>query len=170
MALFKDVIQVRVSKRVLWVDADAYPLHNIASARRIETRRQWWKAIEQFLKQAVPLAIAFAVLGVVPHDGRYRDDIALVQGGLAIAFLAVLGLLLRRLLRRKVYALVIDTSGASSTPLFSRDENVIIDLIERITDAIDNPAAEFRMTVDKLHIGDKVTQYGDHNTGKKATA
>ncbi|MFF3074295.1 hypothetical protein [Kitasatospora sp. NPDC057936] len=44
MALFKDVIQVRVSKPVPWVDADAYPLHNIAGARRIETRRQWWKA------------------------------------------------------------------------------------------------------------------------------
>jgi hypothetical protein len=170
VALFRDVIKVRVSKRVLWVDADAYPLHNIASARRVETKRRWWKAIEQFLKQAVPLAIAFAVLGVVPHDGRYRDGIALVQAGLAVAFLAVLGLLLRRLLRRKVYALVIDTSGASSTPLFSRDEDVIIDLIERITDAINNPEAEFQVLVDQRHIGDRITQYGDHNTGKKATA
>jgi hypothetical protein len=66
-----------------------------------------------------------------------------------------------------VYKLVIETSNSATTAVVSHDARQIGNLIQMIMEAIDNPQAEFALQVENVHIGDKITQYGDHNTGKR---
>jgi hypothetical protein len=43
---------------------------------------------------------------------------------------------------------------------------MVTDLAFRITDAINNPAAEFQMRVENVHVGDNVNTYGEYSVGK----
>jgi hypothetical protein len=64
------------------------------------------------------------------------------------------------------HELVIETAAGSHRGLVSNSRNVVHDLAFRITDAINNPLAEFQMRVENFQVGDNVTMFGDHNIGK----
>lgn len=171
MARRSSVIDVRVSRRVLWVGGDAYPLHNIARARRFQLlppKRA--RVIIRFSRQVIGLLVADAVLGSLLGRGANQETIKDVIGLVALAFFAVsLYQLVKRLQMRTVYQLVIETSSSSNTAVVSHDAQQVGNLIQLIMEAIDNPLAEFALQVENIHIGDQINQYGDHNTGKKVS-
>ncbi|MBD0693610.1 DUF6232 family protein [Streptomyces sp. CBMA123] len=164
----RNVIDVRVSRRVLWIGGDAYPLQHIARARQLV----WWppkrsRTIIRFVRQVVGLLFAVSFLSAVTHNAADKIQAALPAVLLLIGFLFLLYRLVTRLRLKALYKLVIETSNAATTAVVSHNEWQITNLIQMIMEAIDNPQAEFAFQVENLHVGDKITQYGDHNTGKR---
>ncbi|WP_037901310.1 DUF6232 family protein [Streptomyces sp. NRRL S-350] len=165
----RNVITVSVSRRVLWVGGDAYPLQHIARARQLvwwPPKRSW--TIIRFVRQVFALAFAATVLGALLQNSTEPGQAAAVPGALLVAGLAYcIYRLVTRLRQRPLYKLVIETSNASTTAVVSHDPRQIGQLIEMIMDAIDNPQAEFAVQVENVHIGDRINQYGNDNIGKQ---
>ncbi|MEV6470324.1 DUF6232 family protein [Kitasatospora sp. NPDC051702] len=162
------MIDVRVSRRVLWVGGDAYPLHNIARARRFETvppKRA--RVILRFVRQVIGLLLATALLGSLTSSSANPTAGNLIAVVMVALFLVSLYRLVTRLRMRTLYSLIIETSSSSNTAVVSHDAWQVNNLIELIMEAIDNPQAEFAVQVENVHVGDRITQYGDHNIGKK---
>jgi hypothetical protein len=172
----REVIDVRVSRRVLWVGAEAYPLRNIARATTIRIDPDRMAAVGRFLRSLLILTIltiaAVAVINRVDWPSDSRQDA--LRGVVVFDTLMVVGFavqLLRVLLRRTYYALVVETSGRPRTVLVGTDAGEVGGLVHRIMDAISNPYAEFRQQIvnyNSTHIGDKINQIGGvGNVGKK---
>ncbi|MFJ2861909.1 DUF6232 family protein [Kitasatospora sp. NPDC087314] len=165
------MIDVRVSRRVLWVGGDAYPLHNIARARQFKLlppKRS--RVIIRFVRQVIGLLVAAAVLGALLGNGASQTTTKNVLGLVVLALLLAFGYrLVKQLRMRTVYQLIIETSSSSNTAVVSYDAQQVGNLIQLIMEAIDNPQAEFAIQVENVHIGDQINQYGDHNTGKRAS-
>ncbi|MFJ9776296.1 DUF6232 family protein [Kitasatospora sp. NPDC101157] len=163
------VIDVRVSRRVLWIGGDAYPLQHIARARQLV----WWppkrsRTVIRFVRQVFGLLFAVSLLSALTHNSTDQAQAAAVPGVLLLAgFAFCLYRFVTRLRQKPVYKLVIETSNAATTAVVSHNSWQITNLIQLIMEAIDNPQAEFALQVENLHVGDKITQYGDHNTGKR---
>jgi hypothetical protein len=154
----REFINVRVSRRILWVGAEAYPLQNIARAQTIEIVPRRGAAIGRY----VMMVVLWLILG---------GAAALAIHALAVLFaLALIVIstirLIKALSRRTFYALVIETAGTPRTALVSADRNMVNRLVHLIMDAIDNPQAEFQFQVENFHVGDKIQQFGNQNVGK----
>jgi hypothetical protein len=160
------MIDVSVSRRVLWVGGDAYPLGNIARARQFMVIPKRSFAIRRFLRTLGSLFAALLAIAFV-SEAQKNDSIKAVGGWVVIVLFALsIYRLVRRLRMRPLYKLIIETSSSSNTAVVSHDADEVNTLIRLIMDAIDNPQAEFALRVENVHIGDRINQYGDHNTGK----
>jgi hypothetical protein len=151
MSVKEVITDVRVDKQILWFDADAYPLQNIArtSTKKLVPNRG--PAIRSYIIQAVLWLFAASVVA------------AAAPGTLsALVFVGVLAWLGYRLygliqfLNRVLYELVIETAAGSHRGLVSYDWDLVAELTVKITDAINNPQA-------KLHIRAKNVQVGGEN-------
>ncbi|MEV7782214.1 DUF6232 family protein [Kitasatospora sp. NPDC088351] len=160
-----------MSRRVLWVGADAYPLQNIARARRFEIVPRRGYAVRAFLKAEILVVVLGAVaLAITENIGDSSSPSGLATfAALVVLALFVLNIvkLVRRLRRPILHQLVIETSSSSDTAVVSTDVKEVNHLIGLIMEAIDNPQAEFQLQVENVHIGDQINQFGDNNTGKK---
>lgn len=174
MSYKREVIDVRVSRRILWVGAEAYPLHNIARAQTIKLVVNRGAAIRSFVKSLLLWAIlgAAGVLAInaAGSNSTNTSNITNARNAVVAVALLMVGVSLFKLVRtlstRKLYALVIETAGTPRTALVGTDENVVGRLVYQIMDAIDNPQAEFQLRVENFHVGDKIQQFGNHNLGK----
>jgi uncharacterized protein DUF6232 len=172
---------VRVSQRILWIGAEAYPLHNIARAQTIKIVRNRGAVFRRY----VGLVVLWGFLGVAAtaassyygsrgasvHVGgssltsaHVRSIIVAVMAGLIA--ISTIWMIIAMFTPAR-YALVIETSGSPRTALVTTDEHVVTDLVHRIMYAINNPQAEFRVLVKDLHIGDKINQFGSQSVGKQ---
>jgi Family of unknown function (DUF6232) len=174
MSRKREVIEVSVSRRVLWIGSAAYPLHNIARAQTIELVPDRAKALRNYVIQVV---LWFA-LGAGAIYAINTAQISFVDRDLARpAFFVVLALigistinLLVKLMARTYYAMVIETAGNPQTALVGTDRGLISSLVRQIMEAIDNPDAEFRHLVQNItNIGEQFNVSGKHNVGKQAT-
>jgi hypothetical protein len=175
MSSNSNVINVRVSRRILWVGSEAYPLQNIARAQTLKLVPQRGAPFRGYLKAVTGLVIldiaATIVLKVAASkitgfpDSRFKTLLQLVV--LASVAISTIRLILA-LLKRTYYALIIETAGTPRAALVSTDENLVSSLVYQIMDAIDNPQAEFQVQVENFHVGDKIQQFGNHNVGKLA--
>ncbi|WP_416975255.1 DUF6232 family protein [Streptomyces sp. 4F14] len=159
----REVINVRVSRRILWVGAEAYPLHNIARATTVRIVPRRMVSLGQFLACALALVV---VSGVIVAAASAVSELVLLVD---IAIGSVLVFRLVSILVRPVYhALVIETAGTPYTALVSTDKAIVSRLVFQIMDAIDNPEAEFQIQVENYHIGDKINMVGGrNNVGKQ---
>ena len=168
-----ELTKVSVSRRILWVGAEAYPLRNIARAQAIELPPQRGTAIRRYLG-----AVIFCViLGVVAAVAATKlTTVASVPSsaftalhGVEIAAVALIAIstirLLVKLSARTLYALVIETAGTPFAALVSTERNRVIELVRMIMDAIDNPEADWNLTVENFHVGDQI--HGDKIYGDK---
>lgn len=158
------VTDVVVSRRVLWIGAEAYPLNNIARATTVSVDPARGQAIARFLKSAVTvIVLTFVLLVVLPSD--YQD-------GAVVVALVLLGLLVAQLggviLSKTYYALVIETAGTPNTALVTTDRDLAHDLVRMIMEAIDNPQANFHQQVNNYigQVGDNFSVSGTGNVGK----
>ncbi|WBP89629.1 DUF6232 family protein [Kitasatospora cathayae] len=164
----RSVIDVRVSRRVLWIGGDAYPLNQIARARQVV----WWppkrsRLIIRFVRKLLGLLIIAGVLNALVPGMLTRPGSAYLPDALLLGFFCYyLYRLVTQLRYKPLYKLVIETSSSSNTAVVSYQAWQVQDLIQRIMEAIDDPLAEFTIQVENVHIGDQINQYGDHNTGK----
>jgi hypothetical protein len=154
-------IEVRVSQQILWVGGEAYPLRNIARARVVRLTVRRGAAFGRF----VGFALLWLVLGLgatvalraarsqgVRLDKSLGDVVVIATAALiVISALRLLYLLLRPAL----FALVVETAGNPHTALITTDEAIVERIVREIMAAINNPAARFSYTVNKIHNGDK---------------
>ncbi|MEU2230119.1 DUF6232 family protein [Streptomyces vietnamensis] len=169
----RKVTVVELSKRVLWVGAEAYPLNNIARATTVRIEPERAKAVGRFLQSTVVLAVlvagALLVLRKAELSGSDREQ---YEQGVMITAYVLAGLFLLKLLSvlltRTYYALVIETAGPPRTALVTTDRELVQSLVRKIMAAIDNPQAYFKQSVTNYYgqVGDNFKVFGSGNTGK----
>lgn len=172
----RQVLDVGVSRRILWIGAAAYPLHNIARAQTISIVPHRARAVRRYIALVIVwLALwAGAIVAIDNVEIPEADPERLRQ----LASYAALGLLmistvnmLVTLLSRTYYAMLIETAGSPQTALVSTDKAEVTSLVQKTMDAIDNPAAEFHQQVQNItNVGEQYNFSGSHNVGKKVMA
>lgn len=161
-------VDVRISRRVLWIDSNAYPLHNIARAQTIRITPRHETPMKDYKRAAVIWLIVGGALTILLAATGVRGSALIVLIWIVILILLAMRTirLFRELREKTFFALVIETAGTSRTALVSTDEDLMSELVYQIMDAIDNPKAEYQVQIENFHIGDRIHQVGDHNTGK----
>jgi hypothetical protein len=155
----REVIDIEVSRRILWVGAEAYPLHNIARAQTVKLVPNRALALARYIR-AIAL---WVVLGLVAMIVTQNELVAAV---VLVLIVANTVRLITKLSAATFYALVIETAGTPYRALVSTDENLVTHIVHEIMDAINNPQAEFQFQVENFHVGDKIEQFGNQNVGK----
>lgn len=168
-----ETIEVGVHQRVLWIGAEAYPLRNIARVSTADVVHRKGAAVARFIGYSlfwvvlgvIALVVLF-VTGVLQTDDQ--SDLAIkVAGGLVgLLILIRLVVLLSLLLRRGLWALIIETAGTSHRAVISADKHLINTLVREIVTAINDPSASFSHTINNIVTGDQYNQYGRNSTGK----
>jgi len=168
--LRREITTVQVSRRILWVGGEAYPLQNIARARTVQVTPRRGAMLWSFAKTTlfcgvVGLAATIALDYVDPPVDEYRIRRAITAAVTTLVLFNAIRLV-AGLVRRTRYALVIETAGNPRTALVTRDRHIVEQLVHQIMAAIDNPDAEFSIQVTNYHFGDNILQFGPHSTGK----
>lgn len=171
----EETIEVQVADRVLWIGSDAYPVNNISrtQARTLTFKRKpawgkFWKSIVKWLAVAI-----VATIGATALHFRFAINIVWLMM-LVIFIIDVIRLLVDLSKKDEVYyALVIETSGASRTPLVTKNGAIVHEIIDRVMRAINGEAVRFFQQVsvvtgDQYNFRDNsVGQFGGHgNTGR----
>ncbi len=159
--------EVQVTKRVLWIGRDAYPLQNIARAQvrtvypvRGTPKKDYFKAIARWVGLGIIAAIVMAIAGV--HDsGIYAILLVLIL--CAVSTIRLAQAIQKERRKREYYLLMIQTSGDPQTLLASTDRGLIDDLIQTIMAAIDDATVAYHNWI--TNYGDIVSQYGSNNIG-----
>jgi hypothetical protein len=158
-------IDVRVSRRILWFDREAYPLHMITRTNSVALKAKPGLAIRTYATSVLPWFIPAVIVLAVGASWVITVPVIVT----VLALLAVKTYRLIEFLNLRLYELEIETAAGSHRGLVSDDREVVYNLAVRITDAINNPQAEFQLRVENFHVGDNVNMSGDHNVGKVTT-
>ncbi|MFF2405950.1 DUF6232 family protein [Streptomyces sp. NPDC058092] len=161
-------VDLRVSKRLLWVGGAAYPLQNIARVYTLTIHPRRKEAIVRFCRNvAITLAVAIAltILGAVATIGS--ED---VGGGIItfVWYVTVAGLiyfvveLISVLTAQSHYVLAVETSGPSTAVVTSANREHLNQLVGYIAHAIENPETEFQVKVESITISPKNYYFGDN--------
>jgi hypothetical protein len=159
-------LKVGVHNQVLWVGAEAYPVHNIARARTIVLRPRRGRAVFRFLGYVV-LWIVLGFAGAVAinnfdlpwRDANLLSGLPFIVGALILINLIAL---IRTLATRTLYALDIETSGSPHTALVSEREDQLTMIMMNIMDAINNPHLSYGpVSVQQIN-AEKIGMIGDH--------
>ncbi|MEW5351603.1 DUF6232 family protein [Streptomyces sp. 16-176A] len=153
-------VDLRVSKRLLWLGDAAYPLHNIVRVYTAEFRP---KRVQAFCYFVLGSALALSVAHAQPE----------VRGVSLVAVVVLFAWFVKVLTSPSKYALAIDTSGAASALVTLPDREELRGLVGAIVEAVENPEKELHLRVQSVqfnrseyHYGDKVNMYGGlGNTG-----
>ena len=158
---------VRVDNQVLWIGAQAYPVHNIARAQTVALKPRRGRAVFRFLGFVllwIVLAIAatFAINSsalATQGAGQLSALPFIVAGALIlISFIA----LIRTLATQTLYALVIETSGQPHSALVTEDVVRLREIVKNVMDAINNPQVSYGpVTVNNIK-SDRIGNIGDH--------
>ena len=138
-------VNVRVSRRVLWVGGQAYPLQNIA---RVATVRGKPNPVLDRLSATgcmiLPIIFLLMVLSMVAVAAHLT---ALVIGFWVLVVIAWIYALVDHLARKRAYSLVIETAGSSLAVLSSKNKAGLDRIVWEIMKAIDNERVEFQAQV-----------------------
>ncbi|MFD7430051.1 DUF6232 family protein [Streptomyces sp. NPDC059814] len=170
---FARAVDLRISKRLLWVGPAAYPLENIVRVftfvlrpRRKEAIALFCKRVALMLVMAVGLTVLILLVDGVATLSRGESGggpfIFFVWLGAAGALAYFLLEMTKVLAAREHFVLAVETSGLSTAMVTSHDPNHLIELVGRITHAIDNPEAEFTVRVEGISASPQIYHYGDN--------
>ena len=171
-----ELLEVSVSRRVLWIGSAAYPLQNIARAQTVKVTPGRARAVRHWVMQIVLwLGLEVAALFALNAAGDQVEDPDQLA---ALATYVVFGLValsslkaLAALLGRTYYAMVIETAGSPQTALVSTRRSEVMALVREIMQAIDDPEASFTTHIQNItNIGEQYNLKGKHNIGKQVPA
>ncbi|MBH1934925.1 hypothetical protein I5Q34_11675 [Streptomyces sp. AV19] len=161
-------IDLRVSKRLLWVGRAAYPLQNIARVHTFTLHPKRKEATVRFLKNValtLAVAIALTVLGgatALANREASEGIISFVWWGVIAALIYFLVQLVMVLSADSHYVLAVETNGRSTAVVTSANPHHLDRLVGQISHAIENPGAEFQVTVDSITINPQSYYFGDN--------
>ncbi|MGW4688453.1 DUF6232 family protein [Streptomyces sp. NPDC004244] len=167
-------IELRISRRILWLGGAAYPLENIARVYTFTLHPRRKDATVHFLKNlGIILSTAFAltILGGLTSLASREMSATIVQFvwlGTIAALIYCIVQLISVLTAPSYYVLAVETAGPSIAVVTSKDHAHLHRLVGQITHAIDNPDTElYGVRVDTIsitsknyHFGDNVNMYG----------
>lgn len=175
MRIKHEVVDFRISRRMLWVGMQGYPLQQVTRVQPIEIKPNHRRTAIRYGRRAgatVGLGLV-ALLFLSCLGDAVPPSVSVLTVLLTLAVLAFHTVrLVRGLTRPPLHILSVSTAGSPRAALVSTDRQLIYDLTSRVADAIDNPAAEFQVLVEHLEFvqGDRVAgdKYGgDHVEGDK---
>jgi hypothetical protein len=160
MASKDDGVEVRISRRTLWVGEKVYPLQAVSSVEPLEIVPRRGRIIARFGKQAGAW-VALGVLGLIAMSGAGTQLPAfaitlyelIVLGGLIVTAIR----LIRRLTRNTLYILSVFAAGRPQEVVASWDKDQIFQLRDQVVAAIDDPSVSYSVHIDRVD--------GDINTG-----
>lgn len=161
MSVRHESINVRVSKRILWFGSEAYPLPNITRTNTLTLEPQRGPAIRQYLLMVVVVLFA---MGIVASAAPGAIAALVIVAG--VGWIVFRTIRLVEFLKLTLYELVIETAAGSNRGLITDNPAVVTDLSFRITDAINNPHAEFQLQVENYKAGDNFTMFGTNTVNK----
>ncbi|AWZ09213.1 DUF6232 family protein [Streptomyces sp. ICC1] len=146
-------VQVRVQEGVLWVDGEAYPLHNISHVGQRVLEVNKGAAWKQFIRRALLCLVVGGIAAAI--FGNIAGILAVVVFGLLV------WQLVQVISRPPVYGLILNTSGTQRDAVWSLDRAEIENLVQEITKAIGRPdAAPVTINIKKAVMGDQFKVYG----------
>lgn len=163
-------VTVRVSNKILYVGtATAYPLAGIVrvQAAKFVARNGW--AIRTILLNLVLFLTLYETLKGLASVITALDQVA---GLMLFALLAVFVVRCWEPIRIVLtspppnYVLYIDTAGGMGTRIANPDAELLRKIASMILDAIDDPTANWQMSVVSYHIGDNIVQTGPSSIAK----
>ncbi|KUN93635.1 DUF6232 family protein [Streptomyces caeruleatus] len=166
-------VDLRVGKRLLWVDGAAYPLENVTRVYTYTLTPRRKEATLLFVKRVgIILSVAFALtilggLTSIANEGAGGTILTFVWLGALAALAFSIVELVSVLTASSQYVLAVETSGPSIAMVTSADPRQLDQLVGSIVQAIENPEVEFQVRVDRLmvnprnyYFGDNVNMYG----------
>lgn len=175
-------VSVRVSKRLLWIGDAYYPLRNIARVYTLTIRPRRKEAVLRFLKRLLITGFLVTLLAVTAafmeasSSSGFGGSSESSGASVLLTFTLLIGAganiyffvdMMKVLGAPPRFVLAVETSGASTAVIGGPPEPHLRQLADQISDAIENPAAEFEVRIDTLtvnpqhyYFGDNVNMYG----------
>ncbi|MEV8533549.1 DUF6232 family protein [Streptomyces sp. NPDC051211] len=171
-----NTVELKISKRLLWVGEAAYPLHNITRVHTFELKPKRAEAFLSFLKWFGITSVVFVLLQMYNEETsspyEYDDSADGIWAIGVIVFIVLLVRLVKELSAPSEYVLAVETASSSVALVTLPQPEQLRQLVLYLVNAIDNPEAEFQVRVEKLmvnpkhyHFGDTVNTYGNNNIG-----
>ncbi|MFE9849505.1 DUF6232 family protein [Streptomyces sp. NPDC005576] len=160
----REVLEISVRRRMLWVGSAAFPLHNLSRVEATELNPRRGAALLNFLKWSAIVAVAYVALMAGsdkdPKDSGSLSTLLLV-GAIALA------LFLTAILQPAKPILAVETAGGSCAVVTLPSVDELRTIAGLIVYAIDHPEAEFTAYVNQLttYNGPVFNQSGGMNTG-----
>jgi hypothetical protein len=132
--------EIRINRRTLRIGHEVYPLANISRVQTVQL--SYAKTPAQALTGIVVMLLVGAVAAAVVSNAgvtvaQQAATVVLALVGLRLLYLVVV--LVRRLLRRPVFCLLVEASGTQFTALSSHDRRVVHEIADLVVGAIENP-------------------------------
>ncbi|WP_406476072.1 DUF6232 family protein [Streptomyces platensis] len=163
-------VDLRVSKRLLWVGDAYYPLQNVARVYTLTIHPRRKEAVVLFVKRLLLLGVATVLLLLLAATnsgfGSSGDDsggvtaLVVIAAGAALVYSLVE--MLKVLSAPPHFVLAVETTGPSTAVVTSPDPDQLRRLAHQIAHAIENPAAEFTVRVNTVTVSPKHYYFGDN--------
>ncbi|MEW1695881.1 DUF6232 family protein [Streptomyces sp. NPDC093249] len=153
-------------RRMLWVGAAAFPLHNLSRVQATRYRPDRGAALLSLLKWLLAAVVAFAVLTLMFGGGP--DSVGENGGVLFIVLVLIAVFVGRSLFEAATPILILETAGGTWMIVTLPNVDELRDIAGRIVHAIDHPEAEFTKNVYQFtqYNGSVIQQTGNKNRAK----
>ncbi|WP_432134343.1 MULTISPECIES: DUF6232 family protein [unclassified Streptomyces] len=176
-------IDLRISKRLLWVGGACYPLANVARVHTLTIHPRRREAVARFVRTMLiigAVAIALSIISGLTALGDRNTGSGMMilvwLGGFAATIYALVEMI-QVLGSPSLYVLAVETSGPSQAVVTSTDPNHLNRLVDQIAYAIEHPETEFQVKVETINVsprnyyfGDNVNMYGGSGNVGMASA
>ncbi|MGW3951574.1 DUF6232 family protein [Streptomyces sp. NPDC004752] len=161
------ILEVSVSRRMLWVGSAAFPLHNLTRVEAFKLKPRRGATLVRFLTWLAVAAVAYAALNV-----KNGSDASIGESGSPLFLAVVIGLAVYfviKLFEPAKPILAVETAGGSLAVVTLPSVDELRVIAGQIVYAIDHPEAEFTAYVHQLnnYNGPVFHQNGGMNTGIK---
>ncbi|MEW9518576.1 DUF6232 family protein [Streptomyces tubercidicus] len=163
-------VELRVSKRLLWIDDAYYPLQNVARVYTLTIHPRRNDAVVLFVKRLLLLGLAIVLLVLLSAIGggfRSSDSdsdgltaLVVIAAGAALVYSLVE--MLKVLSAAAHFVLAVETTGSSTAVVTSPDRDRLRQLAHQIAHAIENPEAEFVVRVNTVSVSPRHYYFGDN--------
>ncbi|MEU9856301.1 DUF6232 family protein [Streptomyces sp. NPDC047974] len=169
----RDVVTLRVSRRMLWVGEAAYPTRNITRIHTYLLAPARGRIIRRHLACLAVVAIVALGLYWMVNAGGSPFDSETDGSPLAIGVIVGLSVLVSlavRLSAAAKHVLEIETASGSRALVTLARPDHLRRLAEELTHVIENPQADYHVNVEGLSVnlknyvsGTQINQYGNQN-------
>ncbi|MFF7357780.1 MULTISPECIES: DUF6232 family protein [Streptomyces] len=169
-------LDLRVSKRILWIGAAVYPLANIARVYTFVLQPRRKEAVLRFLRYtAGTLIVGFIAMlpslpaRVLDNSGEQTSQHSSMAGYVTFVWIAAVLAeifflidMLSVVFAAPHHVLAVETSGTSTALVTSKDPRYLDQIVGQISYAIDHPDTEFKVLVESLTVSPKNYYFGDN--------
>ncbi|MFB8140624.1 DUF6232 family protein [Streptomyces parvus] len=161
------VLEVSVSRRMLWIGSAAFPLDNLTRVEATKLKPQRVATFVSFLKWLALTAVVYVVV-----NASSGSDARIGESGNPVFVVFLVGLAIyffKELLEPAKPILAVETAGGSLAVVTLPSVDELRTIAGQIVHAINHPEAEFTAYVHELnnYNGPVFNQNGGTNTGIK---